>query len=78
MDGRKQVLEAAIALREFTAAQLTAYTTMHENSVRRILRREQARFETRVERDGTRGRPAVIWRLSAGQCRQALSELAAS
>ena len=61
---RIRILAAAAALREFTIAELSAYSGANVNTVRSIVNREKERFEEVGEReDQAMGRPAKRYRV---------------
>jgi hypothetical protein len=78
---RLNILAAAVALREFTASELAAYTGANPSTVRQVLQREQqhrklfVHAETHQRSRGV-GRPAVLWRLPAERADLILTEIA--
>lgn len=77
---RLTVLAAAVALGEFTAPELAAFTGVNASTVRQVLSREQKRhgfFERIKPRSKpSNGRPATLWRLSDEHRDQVLGEIA--
>jgi len=63
---RLSILAAAIALKEFTTSELTAFTGANPHTVRQVLYREQGErdlFERRQSERGGTGRRPLVWRI---------------
>jgi|HubBroStandDraft_6_1064221.scaffolds.fasta_scaffold162070_2 hypothetical protein len=74
---RLNILSAAVALRQFTVAELVAYSGSNASTVRQIMRKESADrelFQSFRLAPSSRGRQQMLWRLTKPDA--ALDEIA--